>query len=184
MAVIPLVFLASLVLVTFYEEYYLKLMKAYKVIIVLLILLLISWGFSTNLTYAVIGYNDGVQFDLDGQKNQLMNWLQNRIEHDNSQKRFYNNLKNRLASHDSLYVANNVISFYTTQYYLPDNPVYGFEHFKTAIDSSKANKYLILDRVSFPLGLELEGKLLDSIKVNSQLLIKEGDFELISVRKR
>jgi hypothetical protein len=183
MAVIPLVFLASLVLVTFYKDYYSKLTKTNKVIILLLILLLMIWGFSTNITYAVIGYNNGVEFDLGGQRNQLMNWLHGKVEHDGSQQRFYNDLKKHLTSKDSVYVANIVISFYTTQYYLPDNPVYDFEHFKTALDSSRTKKYVILDIASFPPGLEPGGKLLDSLKVNMQLLVKEGDFELYSVTR-
>ena len=180
MAIIPLVFLSSLVFTVLYKEYSSKMEKTSRIIITFLIILIALWGFSTNIIYALVGYNDGVQFDLDGYKSRLFR----EIKYDDSQKKFYKTLQNYISVNDSIYIGQGGLALPTSQFYLPDNPIFDIEHLKTALDSTSTRKYLIIDRVSFPLGLEPGRKMIDSLKVNKQLLVKDGDFELYSVSKQ
>jgi hypothetical protein len=148
-----------------------------KLVTVFFIALLLTWGFSVNFIYAYIGYNDGVQFDLDGTKSLFLH----SFTHDDTQKLFYREIKNKISENDSIYIGSGGQSMFLTQFYLPDNPLYDFDHLKQALEKSDNIKYVIIDRVSFPLGIEEGRKLLDSLNVNKILLLKEGDFELYSV---
>ncbi|KXK50682.1 MAG: hypothetical protein UZ05_CHB002001607, partial [Chlorobi bacterium OLB5] len=111
MAVIVLCFMAALLLVELFERYSSK-YPAKKIKLKyaagLCIAFLMLWGFSSNLIYSRIGYNDGVQFDLDGFNSRLFE----PVKHDNSQKDFHAELKKTVSPLDTLYNGSFVTRFY------------------------------------------------------------------------
>jgi hypothetical protein len=143
-----------------------------SVIAVLFFLML--YGYSSNIIYAYIGYNDGVQFDLDGFKNRLYSPVKN----DNSQKEFYRKIKDRVSESDTLYNGS-----FITQFYLK-NPMMSINYMKNTagINPGKEN-LLIISRENYPMGFEKIYGELDSAGFKRELLIKEGSNELYKIHK-
>jgi hypothetical protein len=133
------------------------------------------YGFSANLIYAYIGYNDGVQFDLDGYRSRLFT----NIEYNSTQKEFYENIQTRLRPLDTLYNGSFVSQFYL------GNPVAPVSKLKESfsVNPIQPVKYLLITRDIYPLGLEKGRILLDSIGANWKLEVKTGEFEMYSVKK-
>jgi len=142
------------------------------------VFLLMSYGFSANLIYAYIGYNDGVQFDLDGFRNRLFS----PIQHDNSQKEFYSQLKKSVNESDTLYNASFVTRFYL------NNPVYTvnsmYKDFDSPHEVNSPEKLLLITRENYPLGFEKIYKELDSLNYKRRLIIKIGNNELYGITKQ
>jgi len=141
------------------------------------VLFLMLYGFSTNLIYAYIGYNDGVQFDLDGFKNRLFS----PIQQDNSQSEFYSKLKQTIKESDTLYNASFISRFYL------DNPVYTLNSMYLDIDSKSESgvneKLLLVTRENYPLGFERIYKELDSLGYGKRLIMKVGENELHGIKR-
>lgn len=182
MAIIVICFMAALMLTELYERYSSK-YPAKKINLKyaagLSIALLMLWGFSANLIYSRIGYNDGVQFDLDGFNSRLFE----PVKHDNSQKDFHAELKKTVSPLDTLYNGS-----FVTRFYLP-NTVFTKEKMPESIKSSPAGstKYFLVTRDVYPLGFkriyaELDSlAAMDTLKV--QLLLKNGEHELYGISK-
>jgi hypothetical protein len=135
---------------------------------------LIIYGFSANLIYAYIGYNDGVQFDMDGFKNRLFE----KIEHDNSQKDFYYELGKITSPGDTLYNGSFVAKFY-----MPGNPVCSFDKLKEDIRKSPGERYVLVTRGLYPGSFDKIHSKLDSLGGNKKLLIKIKGHELYQISK-
>lgn len=103
--------------------------------------------------------------------------------HTDDEKLFYREIKNKISENDSIYIGSGGQSMFLTQFYLPDNPIYDYEHLKHALGRSDNSKFVIIDRVSFPLGIEEGRKLIDTLNVNKSLILKRGDFEFYSIYK-
>lgn len=144
------------------------------------ILILGLWGFTTNIIYAYIGYNDGVQFDLDGYR--VIH--SEDVKRDNSQKNFYYDLNTMLGPKDSIFVPANGISTFVSQFYLGTDKVFPVETLKSSLSENNSPKLIIIDRISFPLGLEKGYQKLDSLGVNRKLLLKKGQYELYELSKK
>ena len=167
-----IMFLASVSLLKAKDIYFSNLKSTNnlrKFVIAFFVILLMIWGFSANLIYAIIGYNDGVQFDLEGSKTRLFTI----IRCDDSQKTFYKKIKNYISPNDTVYICGSGIPVFTTQFYLPDNPIYDFNHFKESLVIEN-RKLIIIDRVSYPIDLEVGRKVLDSLNLNKTLILKTG----------
>jgi len=182
MGLIPLMFLMALLVTGWFKEFsdrsdITKPGTAY--LTSFCILLLCWWGFSTNLVYACIGYNDGVQFDLDGSKS--VNFSQ--LVYDNSQKKFYDNVLISVEPSDSIYVLSGGTQIFVPQYYLGSRRVFDFGALKSRVVSGAIPKFVIIDRTGYPLGLDEGYKMIDSLNVHRKLVLKEGEFELYSIFK-
>jgi hypothetical protein len=132
------------------------------------------YGFSSNIIYAYIGYNNGVQFDLYGYHYGLFS----KVEYDNSRKEFYSELKTFVRPGDTLYKGSFITNCYT------ENPVASFYNLKESLQTTPGEKHLLITREYFPPGLE-EGRrqMLDSINANWKLELKKGDYEMYLVKK-
>lgn len=154
-----------------YSQYLIKYVSVFA------ISFLILYGFSTNLIYAYIGYNDGVQFDLDGFKNRLFS----KIEYDNSQKLFYERLKSTVNPGDTIYNGSFVTRFYM------NNPEASIISMKSSLSISdpvgNAEKLFLITRENYPLGFEKIYKELDSAGLQKRLILKTGDNELWGIKK-
>ncbi|MBE2225838.1 MAG: glycosyltransferase family 39 protein [Ignavibacteria bacterium] len=148
-----------------------------KYLTVIVVALLMSYGFSANLIYAYIGYNDGVQFDLDGFKNRLFS----PILRDNSQKEFYAQLKQSLNKTDTIYNPSFVSRFYL------ENPVFTlntmYSNFNDTLKSTHNEKLMLITRENYPMGFDRIYKEIDSLGYKKRLLRKHGDFELYGISK-
>ena len=137
------------------------------------VIFLMAYGFSANIIYAYIGYNDGVQFDLDGTKSRLFY----PASRDNSQKEFYGGLKEMISLTDTLYNGS-----YVTQCYL-DNPLADITKLKESIQTNPDRKYLLITRERYPQGIEKGRQMLDSLHTTYQLGLKLGDYEIYKIKK-
>src|SRR4030095_15062641 len=143
--IITLALMAAVLINRFYTNFAEKntnLLMSLKYVSASGALFLLLWGFSSNLIYAYIGYNDGVQFDMDGFKNRLFS----PVKYDNSQKDFYSGLKKIVPESDTLYNGSFVTRFYLK------NPVLTFQKLKENFSNSKNLKYVIISRDMYPLG--------------------------------
>lgn len=176
MGIIPVCLMAAILIIKAYDysinkftesKYAVKLISA-----ICLIFLLIS-GCSANLIYAYIGYNDGVQFDLDGFRNRLFSPpVQNTAQHD-----FYEGVKKRVNPADTVYNGT-----WVAQYYLP-NPVCTFEVLKESLSRSPGEKYLLVTRDFYPLGFDKIYPQIDSLEVKKRLIFQTDQHELYGVSK-
>lgn len=148
-----------------------------KYLTVFSVLTLMLYGFSANLIYAYIGYNDGVQFDLDGFKNRLFA----PIQRDNSQKDFYLQLKQLISDKDTLYNGSFVTRFYL------NNPVYSINSMYNKINDDQIygadEKLLLITRENYPLGFDKIYNELDSMGLRKRLILKKGQNELLGIKK-
>lgn len=125
------------------------------------------YGVSTNIVYAYIGYNDGVQFDLDGYKSRLFT----EIKRDKTQVDFYDKVKPIIEKENIVFSP----SPHLAKVYLGCN-VYTID----MIDKIEhtGNKYIIISRETY---LDMnEG--FDSLKnsgVNYEKVLNVGDFYLL-----
>lgn len=180
--IIPLCFL----LAAFTYDYYHKILeigkKSRKSLVYIssaCCFVLMVYGFSQNLIYAVIGNNDAAQFDLDETTSRLFK----PIKIDNSQKVFYNEAKTMLLNVDSIYIPSGGQACFVPQFYLGENRIFDYKNLTNSLQESPGVKYVIIDRIAFPLGL-IEGyRKIDSLNVQRNLLLKNGDYELFSVYK-
>lgn len=180
--IIPLCFL----LAAFTYDYYQKILqsgkKSAKSLIYIsfaCIFVLLVYGFSQNLIYATIGNNDAVQFDLDETKSRLFT----PITHDNSQKEFYKEAKTVLQDVDSIYFAFVGQACFVPQFYLGEYRIFDYQYLINSLEKSPGNKFVIIDRTTFPLGLEGGYRRIDTLNVQRNLILKRGDYELYSVFK-
>lgn len=136
-------------------------------------LFLMMYGYSANLIYAYIGYNDGVQFDLDGFKSRFISG----IERDNSQKEFFAELKKVISPEDTIYNCYSVTTFYVK------NPFFRLDKMKTSLENSGSEKYVLITRDMYPLGFDEIYSRLDSMGLNKRMIIKKPGHELYGVTK-
>lgn len=176
MGIITICLMAAILAVRAYNELTMKFPdyhRAIKVFSAASVLLLMSYGFSANLIYAYIGYNDGVQFDLDGFKNRLFT----APVYDTSQKDFYKGMNNYVAPGDTVYNGT-----WVAQYYL-NNPVCTFDKMKESLGTNQGNKYMIVTRDFYPLGFDKIYSQIDSLGVKKELIFKTDKHELYRVSK-
>jgi len=176
MGIITICLMAAILAVRAYNELTMKFPdyhRAIKVFSAASVLLLMSYGFSANLIYAYIGYNDGVQFDLDGFKNRLFT----APVYDTSQKDFYKGMNNYVTPGDTVYNGT-----WVAQYYL-NNPVCTFDKMKESLGTNPGNKYMIVTRDFYPLGFDKIYSQIDSLGVKKELIFKTDKHELYRVSK-
>lgn len=176
MGIITICLMAAVLAVRVYNDLVIKFpgyRRAVKIFSVSSVLLLMAYGFSANLIYAYVGYNDGVQFDLDGFKNRLFT----SPVHDTSQKDFYKGLNNYISPGDTVYNGT-----WVAQYYL-NNPVCTFDKMKESLGTSPGNKYMIVTRDFYPLGFEKIYSQIDSLGVSKELIFKTDKHELYRISK-
>jgi len=176
MGIITICLMAAILSVRAYNELTMKFPdyhRAIKVFSAASVLLLMSYGFSANLIYAYIGYNDGVQFDLDGFKNRLFT----APVYDTSQKDFYKGMNNYVTPGDTVYNGT-----WVAQYYL-NNPVCTFDKMKESLGTNPGNKYMIVTRDFYPLGFDKIYSQIDSLGVKKELIFKTDKHELYQVSK-
>lgn len=177
MGIIAVCLMAAVLAVRVYNDLTMKFpayQKSVKIFSVSAVLLLMAYGFSANFIYAYIGYNDGVQFDMDGFKNRLFS----APVYDSSQKDFYRGMNNFIGSGDTVYNGT-----WVAQYYL-DNPVCTFDKMKESMSTNPGAKYMIVTRDFYPLGFEKIYRQIDSLGVNKELLFKTDKHELYRVLKK
>ncbi len=176
MGIITICLMAAVLAVRVYNDLKMRspgYMKAAKVFSVSAVILLMAYGFSANIIYAYIGYNDGVQFDLDGFKNRLFT----QPVYDTSQKDFYRGLNNFITPADTVYNGT-----WVAQYYL-DNPVCTFDKMKESLSTNPGEKYMIVTRDFYPLGFEKIYSQIDSLGVKKELMFKTDKHELFRISK-
>lgn len=143
----------------------------YTAAIVVMIIML--WGFSSNIIFAYIGYNDGVEYDIDAARNRLffpLAW-------DNSQQQFHAELKKIVSPADTLYNGTFVTHCYT------NNPIADLSKLKESLGYSSNEKFVLVTREIYPFGIEKGYKLLDTMNFPRKLILKKGDFELYTIVK-
>jgi hypothetical protein len=177
MGIIVLCLMAAILINKLYLHYFSeaeagKLIKL-RYISAFAVLILMFYGFSANIIYAYIGYNDGVQFDMDGFKNRLFG----KIERDNSQKEFYYELRKIVNPSDTLYGGSFVAKFYL------HNPI--MTTGKIRIDSSdpQTEKLVLVTRDLYPLGFDEVYSHLDSLG-SKRLILKKPGHELYGIKNK
>lgn len=168
--------MAAILAVRIYNDFILKFpaqQRAVRIFSASAVLLLMAYGFSANIIYAYIGYNDGVQFDMDGYRNRLFTTP----VYDTSQKDFYRNLKNYTGEKDTIYNGT-----WVAQYYL-ENPVCTFDKMKESLSSNPGEKYMIVTRDFYPLGFEKIYTQVDSLGVKKELIFSTPKHELYKIKK-
>ncbi len=176
MGIITLCLMAAILMSRAYEFYEMKYpdkKPAVKFIAGVSIIFLMIYGYSANLTYAYIGYNDGVQFDLDGFKNRLFTKPSQNTE----QKDFYLNVNKYITPADTVYNGT-----WVAQYYLP-NPVCTFDKMKESLQSVPGEKYMLVTRDFYPLGFDKIYSQIDSLGIKKRLIFKTGQHELYGITK-
>ncbi len=182
MAIITLCLMAAIMLSRLYESFIQKnpthiLLARY--VSAFGIILLMLYGFSANLIYARIGYNDGVQFDLDGYASRLFS----PIVHDNTQKDFHRELSGIITPADTLYNGS-----FVTRFYVP-NTIFTIEKFSESLKNSQkgSEKLLLVTRDVYPLGFEKVYRQIDSLvtadTLQKRLILKTGRNELYGLKK-
>ena len=182
MAVITLCFMAAVLAVRLYnfsQQKFTGKESILRYVSALSIVMLMLYGFSANLVYARIGYNDGVQFDLDGFKNRLFS----PVKHDNSQKDFHKELLQKISNTDTLYNGS-----FVSRFYVP-NTIFTFERMTESLKNSPqgSEKLLLVTRDVYPLGFErIYGELDSLVKTDTlqkRLILKTGAHELYGIKK-
>jgi hypothetical protein len=173
MGIVTLCIIIAILLVRLFETYKDKKPVPVKYAAAVVFLVFALYGFSTNIIYAYIGYNDGVEFDLDAARNRLFYPL----APDNTQKEFYNEMKKIVLPSDTLYNGT-----FVTHCYL-NNPVANYSKLKQSLVSSGGEKFVLITREVHPFKFEEGYKIFDSLAVSKKLVLKKGDFELYSVTK-
>ncbi|MCC6865624.1 MAG: hypothetical protein IT280_05630 [Ignavibacteria bacterium] len=176
MGIISVCLMASLLAVKAYqilETKYPLYKNSIKLISIFSIITLMGYGYSANLIYAYIGYNDGVQFDLDGYKNRLFD----KIEYNSSQKKFYSGLKQYVTPADTIYNGT-----WVSQYYLT-NPICTFDKLKESLIANPAPKFILVTRDLYPLGFEKIYTQIDSLGIKKELVFKTNQHELYRLTK-
>jgi hypothetical protein len=175
MGIIPLLYILVLALSNIYKllinKYKLQKTLLSKFIIIFSLLLFLLYGASTNIIYAMTGYNDGVQFDLSGFKSRLFYPAIN----NNYQKDFFVRTKKIINSNDIIFSKSPII----IKAYL-NNKVYNFNYIKKTKYSG--NKYIIIGIDTFPDGNFNEAfKRLRALKVNYKLIYKNNGYVLLKL---
>ena len=176
MGFIFLVLMASRVAMGIYSAFSQKFPDrsvVFKYAAVFSLVFLMLYGFSANLVYAYIGYNDGVQFDLDGFRSRLFT----EIKRDNSQKEFFEELKGKVSPSDTLYNCYSVAIFYVK------NPVFRLDKLRESLEYSRDEKLVLVTRDMFPLGFEKIYSELDSLGGVRRLIMKKPGHELYGITK-
>lgn len=182
MAVITLCFMAAIMIDRLYAGLFQKYPEKklfINSISAVCIVMLMLYGFSANIIYARVGYNDGVQFDLDGFKNRLFS----AVTHDNTQKDFHKELLNRITRSDTLYNGS-----FVTRFYIP-NEIFTLEKMTESLKHSPAGseKLLLITRDVYPLGFEKIYRQIDSLVISDtlqkRLIFKTGSNELYGIKK-
>ncbi len=171
--IITLSIIIAILVREFYEKSNGKKSTMVKFATAISVIIIMVYGFSANIMYAYVGYNDGVQFDLDGTRSRLFS----PVSHDNSQKEFYSELKNMTGAFDTLYNGS-----YVTQCYL-ENPIASIQNLKESMQTNPARKLLLITRERYPQGLEKGRQILDSLGAPWRLALKNGDYELYVIKK-
>lgn len=176
MGIITICLMAGVLSIKAYDYYINKYpvnKRAVKLLTVMSLSFLMVYGFSANLIYAYVGYNDGVQFDLDGFKNRLFS----NIEHNTSQKDFYEGVKKIVNPADTIYNGSWVPRHYLS------NPIFTFDALKESLQRSPGEKYVLVARDFYPLGFEKIYSKIDTLGVTRRLILKTGEHELYGVSK-
>jgi len=180
--IIPLCFLLAAFVRDFYANILESGKKSRKTLVYIssaCIFVLMVYGFSQNLIYAAIGNNDAVQFDLDETKSRLFT----PVVFDNSQKEFYEEAEAMLQNADSVYIPSGGMACFVPQFYLGENRIFDYSVLVNSLKETGNTKYVIIDRTTFPLGLEEGYQKIDSLNVRKNLILKKGDYELYSVSR-
>lgn len=180
-AIISICILSGLLIYNWYNITDLKIKNSlrFKFIVISTFSFLMLYGFSANIFYSYIGYNDGVQFDLDGFNSRLFE----PVKHDNSQKDFHAELKKIVSPLDTLYNGS-----FVTRFYLP-NTIFTKEKISESLKNSPDGdtKYFLVTRDVYPLGFTKIYAELDSLAavdtLQVQLLLKKGEHELYGIAK-
>lgn len=173
MGIIPLSIIISILVVKLYDAAETKKRVFAGYAAGLLALSVMAYGFSTNIIYAYIGYNDGVQFDLDGYRSSLFT----PVVEDDSQKRFYSDLGKIVSPADTLYNGT-----YVTKFYL-DNAIADLPNLTESIRTNPERKLLLITRERYPLDMEKGRQILDSVHATWKLGLKRGDYEMYEIVK-
>jgi hypothetical protein len=180
MFIIPFILLLCTFMKNLYEDHIIGFkdkIPYLRLLITTFIILLMFNGFLTNIIYAIKGNNDAVQFDLDGSKSIYTDSGELRFSlhgvTDNSQKVFFNKIKKILKPQDTIYNPTFVTNAYLS------NPM----AFLSTIQNFDTGKYIIIGRDAYPLGLDQGYKMIDSLKLQKDLIYKYGEFELYSIHK-
>ena len=182
MAIITVCLMAAIMLTRLYDSFYSK--NPARIILIKYvsafgILFMMLYGFSANLVYAKIGYNDGVQFDLDG----FVSRLFTPVAHDNTQKDFYRELRGVIQPSDTLYNGS-----FVTKFYVP-NSVYSIQRMTETLKGSPpgTEALLLITREMYPLGFENIYSQVDSLvqadSLKKRIILKTGQHELYSLKK-
>ena len=177
MGIITICLMAAVLAVRIHNDFILKFpayTRSLKIFSASAVLLLMVYGFSANIIYAYIGYNDGVQFDMDGYRTRLFTTP----VHNTSQKDFYRNLKNYTGDKDTVYNGT-----WVAQYYL-DNPVCTFDKMKESMNTNPGDKFMIITRDFYPLGFEKIYSQVDSLGVQKELIYSTPQHELYKIKKK
>ena len=175
---IPFLFIIAKTVIDIWDNYLTKNISnkgllSLKYISGVFLLILMFYGFSTNIIYAYVGYNDGVQLDLDGYKSRLFK----DIRTDTTQKKFYSNIKNYITQNDTLFTG----APFLTCFYLPNNTVLSYKKLEEILSLKNRSCYVIISREFFPLDISKGREFLNNLNIKSILILKEGDFELYKV---
>jgi len=143
MGIIPACFLLTKILIFVYSELskrFGKRITLFKIFALFSFFIFFAYGASTNLIYSIVGYNDGVQFDLDGYQSRLGH----EIKPDLKQQTFYNSLNNYINTDDIIFSdAPQIANFYV------NNRVYTLNKINDFNDSLY-NRYIIISREAYP----------------------------------
>jgi hypothetical protein len=182
MAVITICLMASIMISRLYDSFYQK--NPARLILLryvsgISIILLMLYGFSANLVYARIGYNDGVQFDLDGFRSRLFS----PVIHDNTQKDFHSELRKVITTADTLYNGS-----FVTRFYVP-NTIFTIEKMIESLNNTPlgTEKLLLVTRDVYPLGFDKIYSQIDSLvlagNLKKRIILKTGSHELYGLKK-
>lgn len=173
LGIIPFCYLAAIVVQHLFayltQKISLRSTLIVKLFSIFSFILFFTYGTSTNLIYAWRGYNDGVQFDMDGYQNQLFG----KIEHDNSQQLFYHFIQSNIDSDIAIYTESPHVS----KFYLK-NDIYQLNRLpnQTSFDDPI---YIIISREFFPNQIDEGFKQLKALQIEFDTVYQHGDFFLL-----
>lgn len=173
LGIVPFAFIISIVVIRIFNENIkdsMMLRPIHKFLVYIPIILLFIYGASSNLIYAYIGNNDGVQFDITGEKSRI--WI--KPEHLTDQRDFYHYLQDNHFESE-LYSPSPHLAYC----YL-DKFIYSIDYF---VKSSKIDGYAIISRTDFPIDLSEGVKFLKNNKLYYKLIKKIGGYELYYISK-
>ena len=138
------------------------------------LILFFTYGVSSNLIYAYIGYNDGVQLDLDGYKSRLFS----EIKRDGTQVEFYKKVKEIIDENDIIFTQ----SPHLTRFYLNNKNYTSYTLDKIKMDiNNESKKYIIISRESFPVEIQKGFQILKNENVSFNIVLQNGDFYLLMI---